>query len=320
MSGIFWCVVGIALLFLAHKSAVHIRYEQLSSGVAVYLQTAGILCLIAGGFCFLTTDWHAVASDATPSSSTLTIFGWTVAAFAVPILGGMTVAGMSRSRRVRRDDIDVQQFGLSIDRANGAVRITERGALAVRSVPLGHLVVDVSQYEDDGQKRAAVTLREWPKDGALSPATAASKVTVLLRADVYASPAKDLEAWLHHHAGVPANVDRFNREWRTQVDALVRSCREQRTAGGTPAVELWSATDGPSVSYLAIEKDGRVLGGTGGRPALEAITYPLLSDGGRRLGFVLGKERRVFSMTDEQVATVQKMHAKGLLTIAPAAL
>jgi hypothetical protein len=314
--GILFCLVGIAVLFLAHKSAVHIRFEQLSSGLAAYLQAAGILCFIAGGFCFLTTDWHTVASDATPSSSTLSIFGWTVAAFAVPILGGMTVAGISRSRRVRRDDIDVQQFTLSLDRSAGVVRITERGAIAVRTVPVGHLVVDVSPYENEGEKRAQVTLREWPKDITLSPSTAVGKVTTVLRVDVYATPARDLEAWLRHHADVPANIDQRNTEWRAQVDALVRYCREQRTLAGSPAVELWSATDGPSVSYLAIEKDGQVSGGAGEHPALESITLPLLSDGGRKLGFMLGNARPSFSMNDDQVSTVQKMHGRGLLSIA----
>nr|WP_063573062.1 hypothetical protein [Luteibacter rhizovicinus] len=316
MFGIFWCLVGIALLFIAHKSAVHIRFEQLSSGLAAYLQTAGILCLIAGGFCFLTTDWQAVVSDATPSSSTLSMLGWTVAAFAVPILAGMTFAGISRRRKVKRDEIDVQQFTVSLDRPNGVVRITERGAIAVRTVPVGHLIVDVAPYETEGQKRAQVTLREWPKDPTLSPATAAGRVVNVLRSDVYATPARDLEAWLHHHPGVPANPDRFNREWRAGVDALVRYCRQQRSVGGAPVVELWSATNGPSVSYLAIEKDGRVFGGVGEHPALESITTPLLSDGGRQLGFMLGNARPLFSMTDDQVKIVQKMHGKGLLSIA----
>jgi hypothetical protein len=316
MSGIVWCVVGIALLFLAHKSAVHIRFEQLSSGLAAYLQAAGILCLIAGGFCFLTTDWHAVVSDATPSSSTLSTLGWTVAAFAVPVLVGMTFAGMSRSRRLKQDDVDAQQFSLSLDRANGMVSITERGALEVRTVPVGHLIVEVAPYETEGQKRAQVILREWPKDPTLSPATAAAKVKALLQADIYAHPAKDLEAWLHNHPDVPANPDRFNREWRAGVDALVRYCRQQRSVGGAPVVELWSATNGPSVSYLAIEKDGRVFGGVGEHPALESITTPLLSDGGRQLGFMLGNARPSFSMTDDQVKIVQKMHGKGLLSIA----
>jgi hypothetical protein len=315
MSGIFWCVVGIVLLFLAHKSAVHIRFEQLSSGLAAYLQAAGILCLIAGGFCFLTTDWQTAFTAAAPSSSTLSIFGWTLAAFAVPILGGISVAGISRSRRVRRDDIDVQQFSLSLDRSAGTVRITERGALEVRTVPIGHLVVDVSPYETDGQERASVTIREWPKDPTLSPATAAAKVKALLQADIYAHPAKDLEAWLHNHPDVPANPDRFNREWRAGVDALVRYCRQQRSVGGAPVVELWSATNGPSVSYLTIEKDGQVFGGVGEHPALEAITGPLFSDGGRQLGFMLGNARPSFSMTDDQVKIVQKMHAKGLVSI-----
>lgn len=314
--GFLFCLAGVALLFLAHRSAIHIPFEQLSSGLATYLQAAGILGLIAGGFCFLTTDWQAVARDATPSSSTLSTFGWTIAALAVPILGGMAVAGISRNRRVKRDDIDVQQFGLSLDRASGMVRITERGAIAVRTVPLGHLVVDVSPYEDEGQSRAQVTLREWPKDPALSPATAAGKVFTVLRADVYATPAKDLGAWLHHHPDVSANIERRDREWRTQVDALIRYCREQRTVNGAPAVELWSATDGPSVSYLVIEKDGRVCGAVGEHPALENITVPLLSDGRRKLGFILGDARPSFSMTNEQVTLVQKMHAKGLLTIA----
>lgn len=315
MFGILWCLAGIAVLFLAHKSSIHIPFEQLSSGLAAYLQAAGILCLIAGGFCFLTTDWHAVVSDASPSSSTLTIFGWTVAAFAVPILGGMSVTGITRIRKVKRDDIDVQQFALSLDRSKGVVRISERGALTIRTVPVGHLVVDVSPYEHEGQKRASVTLREWPGDPALSPATAAGKVKTLLRADVYAHPAKDLGAWLHHHADVSANIDQRNTEWRGQVDALVRYCREQRTVTGSPAIELWSATDGPSVNYLAIEKDGRVSGAVGEHPALEPIKGPLSSDGGRKLGFMLGNARPSFSMTDDQVSTVQKMHGKGLLSI-----
>jgi hypothetical protein len=314
--GILFCLGGVILLFLAHQSAVHIRFEQLSSGLAVYLQTAGFLCLIAGGFCFLTTDWQAALTAATSSSSTLSMFGWTVAAFAVPILGGMTVAGISRSRKVKRDDIDVQQFSLSLDHSNGVVRLTERGALAVRSIPVGRLVVDISPFENEGQKRATVTLREWPKDSTLSPATAAGKVTTVLRSDVYATPARDLEAWLHHHPEVQTNTDRLNRDWRAGVDALVRYCREQRTVAGSPAVELWSATDGPSVSYLVIEKNGQVSGAVGEHPSLEHITAPLLSDGGRRLGFMLGDARTYFSMTDEQVSTVQKMHGKGLLSIA----
>jgi len=316
MLGILWCLAGVILLVLANKSAIHIPFEQLSSGLAAYLQAAGILCIIAGGFCFVTTDWQAAFTAATPSSSTLSMVGWTVVAFAVPIAGGMTFAGISRSRRVRRDDIDVQQFALSLDRSAGVVRITERGAIAVRTVPIGHLVVDVSPYENEGQKRAQVTLREWPKDTSLSPSTAVGKVTTVLRADVYAHPAKDLGAWLRHHADVPANIDQRNTEWRAQVDALVRYCREQRTVAGSPAVELWSASDGPSVSYLAIEKDGKVFGAMGEHPALESITLPLFSDGGRTLGFMLGTLRPQFSMTDEQVAVVQKMHGKGLLSIA----
>lgn len=138
----------------------------------------------------------------------------------------------------------------------------------------------------------------------------------MLRADVYANPARDLEAWLHHHPDVLANTGRLNREWRAGVDALVRYCREQRTVAGSPAVELWSATDGPSVNYLAIEKDGRVFGGVGEHPALESVTVPLSSDGGRQLGFMLGNARTYFSMTDDQVKIVQKMHGKGLLSIA----
>jgi hypothetical protein len=316
MSGILWCLLGVILLVLAHKSAVNIRFEQLSSGLAAYLQAAGILCLIAGGFCFLTTDWNAAFNAATPSSSTVSIFGWTVAAFAVPILGGMVVTGISRKRRLKRDGIDVQQFSLSLDRSKGVVRITERGALAVRSVPVGHLLVEVAPFETEGQKRAQVTLKEWPQDSTLSPVTAAGKVATLLSADVYAGPARDLGAWLNHHANVAANIDRVNRAWRVVVDGLVRYCREQRTAGGAAAVELWSATDGPSVSYLVIEKDGKVWGAMGEHPALESISLPLLSDGGRKLGFVIGSHRPEFSMTDDQVALVQKMHAKGVLSIA----
>jgi hypothetical protein len=314
---IFWLVVATGLMFFGRFGTDRIKSDNLGDMAFRASQIAMLAALGMAFFSLFDPPSRSYPPITGPGRDFWPTVGGLVAALVAVWIAGMVVVRLFRRRRLLRDELVTPELTLTFDRTAGRVVVTPRGSVVAHPVAVGRLVVDVSQYEDDGQQRAKLAIHQWPVSGSLSPETAQRGVTRVVSVDVWKDTARDVVGWLRLHPGIELDAGRVNRDWQAATDALVRYCREQRLESGKPAVEVWEATDGPALSYLVIEGDGRMYGGVGEHPLIERLDPPLVSRGGNKVSAFIGEHRPIFALSADQVATVQRMHAKGLLLVSP---
>jgi hypothetical protein len=314
---IFWLVVAAGLMFFGRFGTDRIKSDNLGDMAFRASQIAMLACLGLAFFSLFDPPSRSSPPMPGPGDDFWPTTGGLVAVLVGLWVVGMVVVRLFRRRRLLRDELVTPELTLTLDRDAGRVMVTPRGSIVAHPVAVGRMVVDVSHYEDDGQQRAKLSIRQWPAAGSLSPATAQRGMHEVVRLDVWKDTARDMAAWLRLHPGIELDAGRVTREWTATTDALVRYCREQRLESGKPAVEVWEATDGPALSYLVIEGDGRMYGGVGEHPLIERLDPPLVSKGGNKVSAFIGDHRPMFALSADQVATVQRMHAKGLLLVSP---
>lgn len=315
---VFWLVVAAGLMFFGRFGTDRIKSDNVGDMV---FRASQIAMLAALGMAFFSL-FDRPSRSSSPMPGPGDDFWPTIGGLLAVLVGlwvvGMVVVRLFRRRRLRRDELNTPELTLTLDRAAGRVVVTPRGSVSAHPVAVGRMVVDVSHYEDDGQQRAKLSIRQWPAAGSLSPGTAQRGMHEVVRLDVWKDTARDVVGWLRLHPGIELDAGRVNRDWQASTDALVRYCREQRLASGKPALELWEATDGPSLSYLVIEADGRMYGGVGEHPLIERLDPPLMSKGGNQVSAFIGDHCPMFALSADQVAIIQRMQAKGLLSVSTA--
>lgn len=309
---------GAFLLYLAHAADTRISSESVSFGISTYLQGIGIVGLIVGGLFFLTVDWNAVLSAMTPSTSTLQTVGW-LCGGGIAFVGTWTVmAGSRRRGRLRQDVFACTMLTVSFDRDAQVVCIAHQQSIIPEKVPLGRLVVDIPTVgADDERQWVQVSFWEWPGQQPgkrLAPDVARHRLRTVCRVDVPLPVAKDLAAWLRYHPEVSPDEAKLRKEWTDECEALLRYCQQQRTSGGTPAVEVYRFSEGPAIAYLAIEQDGRILSASGTHPAL-STPFGVLMSNGMRLAIDTDGGRLFFELRTPQVRELQRLQARGLVIV-----
>lgn len=308
---VFWLVVAAALMFYARFGANRIQSENLSDIAARAATIAMLACLGLAFFSLFDRPTPSTYSNADDLWKSLGMLG---GALLVVVVGCIAVLTASRHRRLGRDELVTAELTLRFDRTEGVVHVSERGQLMTHRIGAGRLMVDVAPYETDSAVRAGLVFRQWPAASSLAPETAAKGVADVLATDVYIHTAKAVRAWLRRHPGVELDADVVRTKWQQSVDAMVRHARAQLPAGKV-AVESFVPYDGPSLDYLAILADGRVFAGRGEETLLERVTTPLMSDGGRRVRVALGDGYPTFSLGNDQVASLRKLHATGKVDV-----
>ncbi|UPG88297.1 hypothetical protein L2Y96_12790 [Luteibacter aegosomaticola] len=315
---VLWLVLAATLMFCGRFGTDRIKDDNWSEVAFRASQVAMLACL---GMAFFSL-FDPPARSSPPMPGPGAEFWPTVGGLIAVVVGlwalGAVAVRLLRHRRLSRDELTTPELTLTLDRAAGRVLVALRGNIMAHPVAMGRLVFDASYYEDDGQQRAKLSFRQWPAAGSLSPVTAQRGMHDVVRVDVWKDSGLDVTGWLRLHPGIELDAGKVTLDWQTATDALVRYCREQRLATGTPAVEVWEALDGPALRYLVIEADGRMYGGVGEHPLIERLDSALVAKGGNRILAVIGDHRPVFTLSADQAVTVQKLHGKGLLSICPA--
>jgi len=311
---------GAFLLYLAHVADTRISSERLSFGISTYLQGAGILGLIVGGLFFLTVDWNAALSAVTPSSSTLQTLGWLCGVCAAVWTTTALIAGTLRRSQLRQDTFSRSMLTLSVDRLAGVVHVSHEGNIIPGKLGLGRLVVDTPVIEKHDERQwVSVTFLEWPPEQPgtrMAPDVARRRLRTVCKVDMPVATAKCLTDWLRYHPEVSPNEARLRKEWADECQALLRYCQQQRTSGGAAAVEVYRFTEGPSIAYLVIEQDGRVLSAAGAHPTL-STPFGVLMSNGLKLAVLVDSGQLTFELNAPQVRELQRLLAKGLVTVEP---
>lgn len=310
---IFWLVVAGALMLYGRFGTHGFKSDTFGQLVFNASQVAMLGCL---GLAFFSLfDRPSPSSTSSVGGSELGQMAmWALAAIGGPILLGIVVTSVLRNRRMGNDELVTAELTLRYDRDEGVVHVSERGQMMAHRIGAGRLVVDVAPYETEGALRAGVVFRQCPGGSSLSPQTALKAVTEVLRTDVYTNTAKAIRAWLNRHPGVEFDAAVTHLKWQQKVDAMLRHARGQLPAGKT-VLECFVAYDGPALDFVAILADGRVYAGTGEETLVETVDRPLVSDSGRRIQVAVGDAYPTFCLSDDQVAVLRKLHAKGVVQV-----
>lgn len=309
---VFWLILAAALLVFGRLGTRRVNNSGLGEVLFGVSQLAMLGCLALAFFSLFDRPPPAAAPTITHHFWT-TLGAFAGGAVAVVVVGMTLVSGL-RHLRLGRDEVVTPELTLRLDHQDGAVHLHEPGTLVAHRIGMGRLLVDVAPYEVDGHARTRLVFRQWPASRALSPETAATGMAEVLRVDVYANTARDVVGWLRRHPGIELDAPAVRREWQQTVDAMVRHAREQcRTT--RPALETWTAYDGPSLDYLAIGPEGQVFSGTGEHTLVEPVERPLVTDGKRRVQVAVGNRFPVFDLTDSQVGVLRMLRGKGLVEV-----
>ncbi|MDF4024640.1 hypothetical protein P3W24_06675 [Luteibacter sp. PPL201] len=315
---ILFSVGGAFLLYLAHQADTRISSEPLSFGISTYLRGAGIVGLIVGGLFFLTVDWNTALSAVTPSSSVLQTFGWLCSACIAVWGTSAWLSGAHSRSQLKQDIFSRSMLTLSVDRAAGIVHISREGNIIPEKLGLGRLVVDVPVLDKHDERQwVQVAFLEWPTAPTgtrTDPDVARRRLRTVCKVDMPIATAKRLTDWLRYHPEVSPDEGKLRKEWTDECQALLRYCQQQRTGGGTPAVEAYRFTEGPAIAYLAIEQAGHVLSATGTRPAL-ATPFGVLMSNGMKLAVDTDGGRIAFELKAPQVRELHRLQAKGLVIV-----
>lgn len=315
---VFWLIAAIALLVTSRTVTHKIRPDGLAN-LVFGLCNLGMLACLGLAFFALMEPSRSTSGYPGQGADTLIFMGKCLGGLLAVIAVGWVIVAVQRGRRLQRDTFEGPDVSLSLDHAAGVVVISQRGHLAAHRVPLGHLVVEMKPYDDGDHKRARLVFKMWPKgsEGALlSPEKAAGAMMTLAEVHTWLNNARDALAWVRRHPGVELDAGAIRRAWDQATQDLLRYCRQQRSATGNPAVELHQFGDGPTLSYVAIEKDGQVLAGMGEHPSLEPVTLPLVPHGNRRVSVTITGTSVFFDLTDDQVRTLQRLQTTGQLRVA----
>ncbi|URX62054.1 hypothetical protein KR767_18715 [Luteibacter anthropi] len=311
-SAFFWCIFGVMLIVVANTWVARIPFARLAAGIALYMQLGGVFSIIAGVVFFFHSGPVTTPTLSYADEKAL----WAVAVVpAIIVVMAIAITLSMRADRVRRSlrpEFETANVTLVIH-SDGMLHISEPNDLVSKTIPLGRVGFETQYFEADANISAftLTTILEWPEpiDGLLNPETARVRAKSL--AVVQASPdtAKALNAWVRKHPVLGPDWGRIGEAWKTACNDLLRYCREQRNAKGAPVIEAIRFEDGPSIDYVAIEKDGSALAGTGTHPhlmppvALHAVK--------RKLVVAIDGRFPTFELNDDQVRTLQKMHARG---------
>lgn len=316
---IFWLILAAVLMFYGRFGTDRIKDDNWAEVAFRASQIAMLGCIGLAFFSLFDPPARSTPPIQGPGADFWSTIGWLVAVLVGLWVIGALVISSFRRRRLSRDELATPKLTLSLNRSTGMVLLTERGSVMVHRVPLGRLVVDLKPYDEDGAKCARVRLSEWTsgKDGRLyNPQRTDTNLKRLVEVDTYINNARDIVGWIRRHPGVELDAAAVRQTWDQACQDVLRFCRGQKAVDGAPALELWSAADGPSLSYAVVGKDGRVFAGMGEHPVVEAVTMPLMSRG-RRLSVPVGGSTIAFDLTDREVGVVQALHAKGLVTVVP---
>jgi hypothetical protein len=315
---VFWLIAAVALLVTSRTVTQKIRPDGLGN-VVFGLCNLGMLACLGLAFFALMEPSRPTSGYPGQGADTLIFIGKCLGGLLAVIGIGWAMVVVQRGRRLQQETFEGPDVSLSLDRAAGDVVISQRGNLIAHRVPLGHLVLEMKPYDEGDHKRARLVFKMWPsgKEGALlSPEKAAATMTVLADVHTWLNNAKDALAWVRRHPGVELDAGAIRRTWDEACQGLLRYCREQRSATGNPAVELQQFGDGPTLAYVAIEKDGQVLAGMGDHPSLKPVTVPLVPHGNRRVSVTIAGAAVFFDLTDDQVRALQRLQTTGHLRMA----
>ena len=317
-NAMFWWAVMVALIVFSWTGAKRIRPSGLGDVVFSLCHIGALVCLGAGFVALLDRS-------TTPSI----YYGGPTDWVPLKIIGGIVVVGAcvwipmwwlgraSRAASLNKNDFNTASLSLSIDRAAGIVRLAHPGSAVVEKLPLGRVQVQADSFNDiTGQAVARLTIREWPKaeENHLFPVAALSaRARTVHEAHVPAWTAKALMRWLDAHPELSPDLQRMEGEWTSACDGLLRYCRQQRDTGTATVIEKMVFSDGPALTYLCIEADGRWLVGTGPHPELMVMSGPLAVAG--RTVVLDVPERHVFELDDGEVRALQSLQARGVLAV-----
>lgn len=310
-----WCVLGIGLIVFANTYALRIPFARLSAGIGLYTQIGGILCILGSVFVFATRD--TTPSPPSPWVNAQIVLPLGIVAGVAAAMWGAVALVSSAGRRARtlKPEFEGRDVSLVIDERSGVLHISFPNNLTNQTAALGRIGFHTTHHEN----HAITSVFEWPspQHGLLNPTSARVRSRPLGQFSTSKSKAatKVFEAWVRNHPVLGPNWRVLEKQWETECTDLIRYCRDQRIAKGSPAVECMRFDDGPVIEYVAIEKDGSALAGTGAHPHL--VTPVALYSLKRML--VVGVDGRFpsFELTDEQVRTLQRLQSKGALTILP---
>lgn len=312
-NAILVCALGIAMVVVANKWVLHLPLGRLAVGLTFYLNTGGILCIIGSVFVFATRDTTPSPPSPWVNAQIILPLG-IVAGVAAAMWGAVAlVSAAGRRARTLKPEFEGRDVSLVIDEPSGVLHISFPNNLTNQTAALGRIGFHTTHHEN----HAITSVFEWPspQHGLLNPTSARVRSRPLGQFSASSAATKVFEAWVRNHPVLGPNWRVLEKQWETECTDLIRYCRDQRIAKGSPAVECMRFDDGPMIEYVAIEKDGSALAGTGAHPHL--VTPVALHSLKRML--VVGVDGRFpsFELTDEQVRTLQRLQSKGALTILP---
>ena len=314
-NAILVCALGILMVVAANRWVLHLPFARLAVGLTFYINTGGILCIVASVFMFAGADRPSF-----PTFSFNTNDAEMVAAFFGVIAGmGALVWYSVHSTNRKRSTDPVFECGyvtLSVDEKNGTLHVFHPTDVTPKVLSLANVGVE-TQFFGKGEGKntdSKTSIVAWPasKSGMLNPWTARDRAEKIM--DVWAPMhvGKAIEAWVKKHPIGP-DWTNHNATWKKETDDLLRYCREQRSARGRPAIECWRFEDGPSIEYIIIEQDGTAMIAEGVSPHLEPVQG--LSAREQKLSVRVSGHNLDFKLTYDQIREIQRLQANGKLRL-----
>lgn len=278
-----------------------------------------VVCVLGGFLALFSTHHESTAVSFGGGQETGVIWRFGVGIVVLAFIANWGANRLFNRGRGKQDGrtLKTSSFTVSLDAVGHSVTITTPDAVMVESALAGRLLLSMAPAGDRVRVQLVEVVlphylhEQWT---GLEPSKGAMRTVLDTTAATW--DAKALERWYARHEKVLApDEPRARSAWDADCAAILRACREQRTAQAKPALEVWAFWPGPAIRYLIIEADGRLFAATGDIPDLAQAHGRVQAFGDRIQLMTDAGPVMQFKLDREQVSALQRLQSAGRLAV-----